>query len=309
MKVNFENIKVLLIGDFMIDQYVFGDSVRISPEAPVPVMIPQKSYSTPGGAGNVALNLKNLGALVTCVGHVGLDREGDELLKLLQRNNINTKHIYSSSAPTTVKKRYYCNGKQVLRVDTEKQLYSWSPPSISDLASENYDVIILSDYDKGVLNSQWFCNIKSDNIIVDPKKNDFSFYSNANIITPNLNELEIASGKKVHNKEVLISVCRKIIEKSNIQYIIAKRSEKGLIVVGENGIVQSFKGHKVKNPDVTGAGDTVIAVFSLVYAKTKNVLESARIANAAASIVVGKKGTGPITINDINSYIKYWKKQ
>jgi len=303
MKLNFENIKVLLIGDFMIDQYIFGKSVRISPEAPVPVMIPQESYSTPGGAGNVAINLKSLGAIVTCVGYVGLDREGEELLKLLQKNNIDTKHIYSSSAPTTVKKRYYSNGKQVLRVDIEKQIYNWTPPSISNLECDNYDVIILSDYDKGVLNNPWFYELKSETIIVDPKKNNFSFYSNANIITPNLNELEIVTGQKIYDKETLISLCKKIIEESNIQYIIAKRSEKGLIVVGKNGFLQSFEGHKVKNPDVTGAGDTVIAVFSLVYAKTKNVSESARIANAAASIVVGKEGTASVTINDINSYI------
>mgnify|MGYP001168923012 FL=1 len=303
MMLDFKNIRVLLIGDFMIDKYIFGDSVRMSPEAPVPVLNPKKSYSTLGGAGNVALNLSVLGASVTCVGYVGNDNDGVELVNLLQRQQVNTQHIYTINSQTTVKERFYSNGKQVLRVDKEDIIKNWSPPSISELQSDKYDLVIFSDYNKGVLNNSWFSEIESENIFVDPKKNDLSFYSNAKIITPNLNELQRALGKEISDNKHLVSCCEKIVTDLNLEYIIAKQGEKGITVVGKDGFSKSFAAHSVNNVDVTGAGDTVISVFSLVYTKTKNVIESVKIANAAASIVVGKKGTASVTIDEINSYI------
>ena len=118
---------------YMIDKYIFGDSVRMSPEAPVPVLNPNKSYSTLGGAGNVALNLKTLGASVTCVGYVGSDNDGIELVNLLKKQQIDTQHIHIINSQTTVKERFYSNGKQVLRVDKEDIIKNWSPPSILSL--------------------------------------------------------------------------------------------------------------------------------------------------------------------------------
>lgn len=303
MNLDFKDLKVLLIGDFMIDQYVLCSSTRMSPEAPVPVLNPDKIYSTPGGAGNVALNLRTLGASVTCVGYVGSDNDGVELVNLLQKQQIDTQHIYAINSQTTVKQRFYSNGIQVLRVDKEDIIKNWSPPSISGLQSDKYDLVIFSDYNKGVLNNSWFSKIKSENIFVDPKKNDFSFYSNAKIITPNLNELQRAVGQEILDHKSLIWSCEKIVTDLNLEYIIAKQGEKGMTVVGKDGFSKNFAGHKVSSVDVTGAGDTVISVFSLVYTKTKNVIESVRIANAAAAIVVGKEGTTSVTIDEINSYI------
>ena len=135
------------------------------------------------------------------------------------------------------------------------------------------------------------------------KKNDLSFYSNAKIITPNLNELQRALGKEISDNKHLISCCEKIVTDLNLEYIVAKQGEKGITVVGKDGFSKSFAAHTVNNVDVTGAGDTVISVFSLVYTKTKNVIESVRIANAAAAIVVGKEGTASVTIYEINGYI------
>ncbi len=304
MNLNFKDLKVLLIGDFMIDQYVLCSSTRMSPEAPVPVLNPKKIYSTPGGAGNVAINLSTLGASVTCVGCIGSDSEGLELTKLLKEKGINTDFLKITELPTTTKRRYYSNRNQVLRVDVEKEIKDWSP-SINEIEYDKYDLTILSDYNKGVLNNGWFSEIKNNNIFVDPKKDDFSFYANATIITPNFNELQRASNLKITNDKTLVNACRLMLENSsNLEYILAKKGDKGMTIVGKNDFVKHIDSHKVKNPDVTGAGDTVIATFSLAFTKTNNIEFSAKIANAAAAIVVAKKGTATVTIDEINNYIK-----
>tara|TARA_Y100001970_G_scaffold62699_1_gene80137 strand:- start:7356 stop:8270 length:915 start_codon:yes stop_codon:yes gene_type:complete len=300
MIFNFNDIKVLLIGDFMIDQYVFCSSTRMSPEAPVPVLNPEKTYSTPGGAGNVAINLAELGANVKCIGTVGSDRYGKELISLLKQKNINVNHIYNTDLPTTLKKRYYLNGKQILRVDTEEINENWSQKNY-EFNYEVFDIIILSDYNKGILNNKWFSKIKAKNIFVDPKKDDFSFYSNATIITPNLSELERAAKTEINNDDILVQVCQSMIKNSKLKYIVAKKGDKGMTIVGKKDFIKHIDAHDVQNPDVTGAGDTVIAALSLSYFKTGDIERAARIANVAASIVVSKKGTSFVTIDEFNS--------
>ena len=297
---NFNNINVLLIGDFMIDQYVLCNSTRMSPEAPVPVLNPEEIYFTPGGAGNVAINLSELGARVTCIGTVGSDKNGKKLKNLLLQKNINVENLYETDLPTTLKKRYYLKGKQVLRVDIEEINEHWSPKNL-DFDYDKYDIIVLSDYNKGVLNNQWFSKIKAKNIFVDPKKDDFSFYSNATIITPNLNELQRAANTEINNNDTLVKVCQSMIKNSNLEYILAKKGDKGISIIGRDKFVKHIDSYKVNDPDVTGAGDTVIAVFSLSFAKTNDVEKSARIANAVAALVVEKKGTAFVTLEEFKS--------
>ena len=303
MKFDFTNLKVLLIGDFMIDQYIFGSSNRMSPEAPVPVMITNKDYSKPGGAGNVAVNLSALGAKVSCIGYIGNDKEGRELIKLLNERNINTDRIDSFNTITTAKKRFYIDEKQFLRIDNEKIIMDWKPKNYSNINYKDFDIIILSDYNKGVLNNNWFTEIDFNNIFVDPKKDDFSFYSNAKIITPNLNELQRASGLKITDNDLLESACKKILDDTNLEFIIAKNGENGMSIFNDSGLIKHFEAHKVFNPDVTGAGDTVIATFALTYTYTKDIEVAAKYANKAASLVVSKSGTATVTIDDINNYI------
>lgn len=300
MILNFNNINVLLIGDFMIDQYVLCNSTRMSPEAPVPVLNPEETYFTPGGAGNVAINLSELGARVTCIGTVGSDKNGKKLKNLLLQKNINVENLYETDLPTTLKKRYYLKGKQVLRVDIEEINEHWSPKNL-DFDYDKYDIIVLSDYNKGVLNNQWFSKIKAKNIFVDPKKDDFSFYSNATIITPNLNELQRAANTEINNNDTLVKVCQSMIKNSNLEYILAKKGDKGISIIGRDKFVKHIDSYKVNDPDVTGAGDTVIAVFSLSFAKTNDVEKSARIANAVAALVVEKKGTAFVTLEEFKS--------
>jgi len=304
MNLDFSNIKVLLIGDFMIDHYIIGKSNRMSPEAPVPVVIPEREYSIPGGAGNVAANLNVMGADVTCIGYVGNDSWGQKLVSMLDSEGINIGGIeVIDDHCTTLKQRIYSDNKQVARIDREK-IIDWYPPSSKiDYNDSIYDVIILSDYNKGVLNHTWFNMNNSNRIIVDPKKDNFNHYNKANIITPNLNELKRASNVEINNDESLINVCNGLINQCNFEYIVVKKGENGITIVGKNDFVKHIPAYPVNNADVTGAGDTVIAALSLAYAQTNDIELSGQIANVAASIVVGKSGTAVATIDELKKKV------
>ena len=285
----------------MIDHYIIGTSHRMSPEAPIPVVVPEKEYSVPGGAGNVAINLRVMGARVTCVGAVGDDSWGKKLLSMLADEGISTEYIsIIDNHPTTLKQRIYLDNKQVARLDTEK-IIDWEPDE--DLINESYDVTILSDYNKGVLNGSWFSVPNLDNIIVDPKKDDFTHYKDAKIITPNLNELQRASKIEINDDKSIINACNKLIKECDFSYIVVKKGNKGMIVVGKNNFVKHVEAHSVENPDVTGAGDTVVAALSLVFAKTKDIEISVKVANAAAAVVVGKSGTATAALDEIKELL------
>ena len=303
MNLDFSHIKVLLIGDLMIDHYIMGTSHRMSPEAPIPVVVPEQEYLIPGGAGNVAMNLCLMGADVTCMGYVGNDSWGKKLLSILESENINIEAInIIDNHPTTLKQRIYSDGQQVARLDTEK-IIDWRPNSEMKHNYSNYDIIILSDYNKGVLNHPWFSINNLDNVIVDPKKDAFSHYKQANIITPNLNELQRASKIKIKDNKSIVDACNELIQECNFNYIVAKKGDKGITIVGKNNFVKHIEAYFVENPDVTGAGDTVVAALSLAFAKTEDIEISAKIANAAAAVVVGKPGTATATINEINKLL------
>lgn len=304
MNLNFSKIKVLLIGDFMIDHYIIGSSNRMSPEAPVPVVIPEEEYSIPGGAGNVAMNLSALGSDVTCLGVVGEDSFGNKLIEILNDNNVNTKYIEKiKNYHTTLKKRIYCNGTQVARIDKEK-LIDWSPNQLDSLDYTDYDIIILSDYNKGVLKRPWFIKPRETHVVLDPKNKKWEhLFIHSNIITPNLNELKELTEMDIIDSSSILKACNKLIKENNFDYVIAKKGDKGISIIGKNNSEIHINPHFVDNPDVTGAGDTVIAAFSLAYAKTNDIKFSAEFANTAAACVVGKTGTATVTINEINNYI------
>ena len=303
MNLDFSDIKVLLVGDFMIDDYIIGTSNRMAPEAPVPVVTPEKEYSVPGGAGNVAMNLRAMGANVTCMGCVGDDSWGQKLISILKNEGINIEAInIIDNHPTTLKQRIYSDGKQVARLDTEK-IIDWQPDSDIAYTERDYDIIILSDYNKGVLNHPWFSISNLNNVIVDPKKDAFNHYKKANIITPNLNELQRASKIEIKDNKSIVDACNELIEKCNCNYIIAKKGDKGMTIVGRNNFVKHIKAHPVENPDVTGAGATVIAALSLAYA-TNDIELSGKIANAEAAVVVGKPGTALANIDEIKNLLQ-----
>ncbi len=305
MNLDFSNIKVLVVGDFMIDHYIIGESNRISPEAPVPVVVPKKEYSIPGGAGNVAMNISALGSQVTCLGVIGNDVFGKKLIEIFNKNNISSKYIETiDNYSTTLKERIYCNGVQVARVDKEEQL-EWKPNQLEELSDySDYDIIILSDYDKGVLMKPWFIKPNKTDVILDPKNERHEhLFMHSNIITPNLNELTKLSEVNINNKDSIVSACNKLIKEKNFDYVIAKKGDKGITIVGKQDFVKHIEAYKVDSPDVTGAGDTVIAALSIAYAKTNDIEFSAKFANAAAAIVVNKPETASVTIDEINNYI------
>ncbi len=301
--IDFTNIKVLLIGDLMIDHYIYGESDRLSPEAPVPVIIPKRNQYFAGGAANVAMNLSHLGAKVTCIGVVGDDKYGKQLLDILRKNNICIDKIeILKSEITTLKQRIFCNERQITRIDYEK-IFDWNP-SIKFISNElklNYDVVILSDYNKGVVNDSWLQFISCKDMIIDPKKDNFSIYKNAKIITPNMNELQKVFDFEI-NENSIQKACNQLISDYNFEYVIAKKGEKGITIVGKDNFIKNIKPHLVKNADVTGAGDTVISALSLFFHKEGDISKAAEFANYAAAISVSKKGTSFPRIGDLKNF-------
>ena len=297
MKLDFSDTKVLVIGDFMLDYYIIGESKRKSPEAEIPIILPIKKYSTAGGAGNVALNLSSMGAIVSCIGVVGNDQWGEKLIKLLSEKKIDTSNIIISDLyPTILKKRTYLEGKNIYRMDEEKILDNSFNEKINHRVSniiQNYDIIILSDYNKGVLNIETIKHITTNTnslIVVDPKKKDFSIYKGANILTPNFNELQRASKIKIKNNDSIVNASNNLIKENGFDYIVTTKGSKGMTIVGKD-ILQNIDAITVDDADVTGAGDTVVSVLSLSFHKTKDIEMAAKMANDAGSIVVSNKGT------------------
>ena len=166
----------------------------------------------------------------------------------------------------------------------------------------NYDVVDLSDYDKGVLTTDWFKKPEGTTVLLDPKKSFINF-NRCDIITPNLNELKRLSGDDITSEDDIKESCDKILKKYNLQYIIAKRGGEGITIIGKNDYVKHLKAIFVKNADVTGAGDTVISSISLAYAVTNDIVKSTKFAITASGLAVSKPGTAIVTINEINNYI------
>lgn len=286
----------------MIDHYLIGNSSRKSPEADVPVVIPNDEFSIAGGAGNVAINLSSLGAKVTCAGVIGNDHWGKILLEKLNENDISTKYIENiKELNTTVKKRIYSNNQQVARVDIDGVLNEKC--SFMDNNFNDFDLIILSDYDKGVINKTWFKKPKDTLVMIDPKKRESNFRQ-CDIITPNLKELEHFYKKNISNEEDIIGACKYLISNYNFKYVIAKKGKDGITVVNKNGMINNYNAEYVESPDVTGAGDTVISSLGLALINSGNIDRSVRFAIIAAGIAVNKRGTANVTIDEINNYIK-----
>jgi D-glycero-beta-D-manno-heptose-7-phosphate kinase len=302
----FAQLKVAVIGDVMLDTYWWGKVDRISPEAPVPVVAVSKKEQRIGGAGNVALNLHSLGAAVSVISVLGKDDDGEQLTKLFAENNINTKYlVYSQQRITTNKIRIISRNQHMMRLDAEltnditaadeeKLLTAFE----NFIAAENPDVVVLEDYNKGVLTENVIAKIislcKKNNILttVDPKRKNFFSYKGVDIFKPNLKEvkegLNLLSDEVSENilKDIHLQLQQKLQHK--ISFITL--SEKGVFYNDEK-IAAVIPTHIRNVADVSGAGDTVIAVASLVYAATKNVTLMADVANIAGGLVCEEVGT------------------
>lgn len=331
---SFKGKKILVLGDVILDQHIRGTVSRVSPEAPVPIVLQdgEPTYS-PGGAANVASNLKSLGANVTLVGRIGSDSEGKIFLNSLKKSKISTKGIFKDQGISTIiKTRIVAHHQQVLRLDREQNndLSSKTLNKLQNFLTKNinrYDAIILSDYGKGLLSKaliEFTCDLSRREkkiITVDPKVEHFSYYEGVTSITPNRKEAEnaIRNIKITHSASHrlgLNSDCLKTlpdVERAGQQLLKFLKLESLLITLGEQGMCVFEKGQKTKQIstrarevfDVTGAGDTVIAVFTLALSAGATKFQAADLANYAAGIVVGKMGAVAVTRDDLFSAVKH----
>lgn len=303
---NFKNIKIAVIGDLMLDEYIIGKVDRISPEAPVPVVKVVEEKSVLGGAANVVNNLATLGAKVICGGIIGNDENGEKLKNSFSENVDSSLIVASKKRPTIVKKRVLANHQQLLRLDWEEAFHIDREEEENLLNNlKKYigelDAVILSDYDKGLLTpklSQEIINLcKENNVIVtvDPKPKNINNFRGASSITPNKKEAYACVNKdfSANIDEVGIELKNKF----NLETALVTRSEEGMSLYDKK--IHNIPTYAQEVYDVTGAGDTVISVFTLARAAGSSWEEAAKIANAAGGIVVGKIGTSTITTDEL----------
>lgn len=303
----FENIPVLVIGDVMIDAYLFGNVDRISPEAPVPVVAVNKKESRLGGAANVALNLIALGAKPIICSVIGNDIEGNELINLLNKNNIDASGVIQSNERiTTVKTRVISQNHQMLRIDNEVttdlniELTNQLIESIKKIL-DKVKIVIFEDYDKGVITEKLISEItkitnqKCIPTVVDPKKKNFNHYLDVTLFKPNLKELKEGTKESfsIQNKQQFETICKNLIGKMNIKYLFVTLSENGVMITDGNEF-NYIPAHFRKIADVSGAGDTVISVASLCLALNLPIKQIATISNLAGGLVCEEVGVIPI---------------
>jgi rfaE bifunctional protein kinase chain/domain len=301
---SFNTKRVLIIGDVMVDSYIWGKVDRISPEAPVPVVAVQRKENRLGGAANVALNVKALGANSVLAAVIGNDLDGDNFLKLLEQEGLSSEGIMRLDRPTTVKTRVLGNQHQLLRIDAEDD----SELSTSDsfvfierivklLRSERFDVIIFEDYDKGLISQNLIESVvsiaKELNILVavDPKKRNFLSYKNVNLFKPNLKEIKEGLKMDVDPKSLdsLMAADNKLREELNHTWSLITLSEHGMFA--SNGTEQSqTPSRPIIISDVSGAGDTVISTAALCLSAGADIETSTFLANLAGASVCEKPG-------------------
>lgn len=308
---------VLCIGDIILDSYSHGEVRRISPEAPIPVLkINNNKYEVPGGCGNVARNICAAGSNCHIISICGNDEESRVLKKLLSESkNLSFNLIIDKDRCTTKKIRFVSENQQILRVDREvskpinKKIESSLLKAFKKRIDDS-DVVVISDYNKGMLTDSLLRSIiilsrkKNKKIIVDPKKNDFYPYKGASFITPNFKELLIASKgenslKDTNNNEVVEKLSKKILFELQFEAVVITRSSEGISIVSKENKNIHLPSKAKEVYDVSGAGDTVIAYIASGLANGKTLYNSTEIANDAAGIAVGKFGTTIVNENDL----------
>jgi D-beta-D-heptose 7-phosphate kinase/D-beta-D-heptose 1-phosphate adenosyltransferase len=327
----FPKAKILVIGDLILDQYIFGEVDRVSPEAPVPVVWAKKRNYVPGGAANVANNISSFDAKVFLAGVIGKDLHADILLKELGKRKINTKGIFrDAKRHTTLKTRIVAGHQQVVRVDWEDRhpISSQATDKIINFLKNNidsFDAVIVEDYGKGVINPKVLSkliSIASSNnkiIAVDPKEEHFQYYRGVTTITPNRKELENAvrnlklkdttnsfkiNTDKLFSDQDIDEAAREVVAYLNLDSLLVTLGERGMKLFDKNGRLGYIPTVAQEVFDVSGAGDTVIAVFTLALASQAKKIEAAYLANFAAGIVVGKLGTAVTNRSELKKRIR-----
>lgn len=302
-------LRVLVVGDVMLDKYIWGDVERISPEAPIPVVRAAHHTQAPGGAANVAMNLAGLGVTARLAGFVGADDDRDTFQHLLQQARIDAHLVTVSGWPTISKTRIIGGRQQMLRLDVEtadrppQAAYQEVAAKLAGLV-DGVDAIILSDYAKGVLTlpicRQMVAAGRARNlpVLVDPKGRDFERYAGALTICPNLHELSAAMGVSQRDLKTLFQVAQSRVAELRIEYLTVTMSDKGTAILRPNCVIH-LPACARQVYDVSGAGDTVVATFCAAIASGLTPETAAELANLAAGVVVGKVGTVPIQRHEL----------
>jgi len=304
-------VRVLVLGDVMLDRFVYGSVARVSPEAPIPVLEVSRSLDSAGGAANVARNVASIGGHVTLIGVVGKDTWASDLQSELAASpTIDARLIVDAARPTTVKTRYVADGQQMLRADRELR-----EPLSDEVATrlideferslQQADIVVLSDYAKGVLTERITraainaARNANKAVIVDPKARDFRRYAGATVLTPNRLELQTASGCECITDATVEAAARPFLDGNLCTFMVVTRGKDGMSVVGKGEAAIHLKTMARQVFDVSGAGDTAVAPMSLGMAAGANIVSAASLANVAAGIVVGKLGTAAVTSSEL----------
>lgn len=312
----FKNRNILVIGDLILDHYIWGKVDRISPEAPVPVVQVTRESFMLGGAANVAHNIVSLGGRASVIGLNGKDMAGEALLDMLLRNGVNCDGVFISNRPTTVKTRVIAHNQQVVRFDREDSQYVEGKILRGLMTHINsvcagHDAVIISDYKKGMVSSELIKGIlkhtktgrpksvrKEMFIAVDPKVGHFDFYKGVSLITPNVMEASSGSAIEIRDEKSLLRAGRTLMKKLRCRSVLITRGEQGMSLL-EGNKASHIPTVARKVYDVTGAGDTVISAFTLAHMSGAGMEEAAVIANHAAGVVVGEVGTAVATADQV----------
>lgn len=305
----FKNLKILVIGDLMLDVFLYGDAERISPEAPVPVVKVSNIVHAPGGAANVSSNLKAIGVDVILCGVVGDDETGKKFKNIISSQKINS-FFLDDGRRTSIKTRVVASNQQVVRYDVEdnkklsikyiKEIEKFLQSRINEL-----NAIIISDYGKGVVTKKLiemvskFAKESGIPLTVDPKIENFKFYKGVTCITPNTKEASEGSGVVIKDSLSLLKAAKKIMKMLNPDTLLITRGSKGMALFERNGNVVKVPALAKEVFDVTGAGDTVISIFTAAIAAGANYVDAMKLSNLAGSIVVGKMGTATVTKSEL----------
>jgi len=302
---DFSKASVLVVGDLMLDRYWFGDAARISPEAPVPIVNIKQIDERPGGAGNVALNIAALGVDTTLIGITGKDEAGHILTEQLAAAGVSHDIHCLVNIPTITKHRVISQHQQLLRMDFEEKFPAFDPTTLVNYYTQNLaDVrlVVLSDYGKGTLVCApeliRLAKKAGVPVLVDPKGTDFSIYRGADVITPNYKEFESIVGPCYYEQEI-VSKGRELIRKYDIDALLLTRGERGMTLIQQKEEALHLPAHAREVFDVTGAGDTVIAMLGAALASGTTLSYAMMLANLAASIVVTKLGAATVSVPEL----------
>lgn len=313
---NFPGKCVLIVGDVMLDEYIWGEVRRISPEAPVPVVEAHRRTYAPGGAANTAGNVVSLGGRALLAGVVGRDQQAEKLFEALMQTSVDTDGlIVDDERPTTTKTRIVAHNQQVVRVDSEQRaplrieledaLLRWVEERLADA-----DACVLSDYDKGVVSprlAKHFIHLAREAgkpVIVDPKGTDYAKYRGATVVTPNVHEAERALNHQINSDSDLLEVAQRLLDILESSALLITRGSQGMSLFLNGAEVTHIPAVARNVFDVTGAGDTVVSALAMALAAGATLEQAARLANLAASIVVGKVGTATVTRDELLEVIE-----